>query len=57
MLPPMSVRPYPSPARAWRQIMRRHRYDRPAHLPAPPQGPVGTYVLSSRRPGVVSGPS
>jgi hypothetical protein len=44
-----SVRPYPSPARAWRQAMRRHRYDRPPHLPAPrtPQGSYGEYRLST----------
>lgn len=44
----MSVRPYPSPARAWRQVMRRHRYNRPPHLPAPraQQGPPGEYRLS-----------
>ncbi|WP_225647661.1 hypothetical protein [Streptomyces solaniscabiei] len=50
MLTVMAHRPYPAAARAWRQIMRRYRYDRPPHLPAPcaPQGPVGEYVLSAR---------
>jgi hypothetical protein len=45
----MSVCPYLSPARAWRQVMRRHRYDRPPHLPAPrtPQGSYGEYRLST----------
>ncbi|UOB09099.1 hypothetical protein MQE23_08540 [Streptomyces sp. HP-A2021] len=48
----MTHHPYPHAGRAWRQIMRRHRYQRPAHLPAPPasQGQPGVYVLSRRRP-------
>jgi hypothetical protein len=56
----MSVHPFPSRARALRQIMRRHRNEiPPALLPAPrvaPQEP-GAYVLSTRRPGTVGGPS
>ncbi|MEV7793394.1 hypothetical protein AB0O68_15585 [Streptomyces sp. NPDC087512] len=47
----MSVRPYPSPARALRQIMRRHRNEIPVHLvpgPRAPQGPPGEYRLSTR---------
>lgn len=55
----MSVRPYPSPERALRQIMRRHGNELPPELlpPAPTPVPSGVYVLSTRRPGVVSGPS
>ncbi|MFD8199953.1 hypothetical protein [Streptomyces sp. NPDC059701] len=56
----MSVRPFPSRARALRQIMRRHRNEIPARLlPAPrdPQPVPGVYVLSTRRPAAVSGPS
>ncbi|MFF9496496.1 hypothetical protein [Streptomyces flaveolus] len=46
----MAHRLYPAAAKAWRQIMRRYRYDRPPHLPAPstPQGPAGEYILSTR---------
>lgn len=60
MLGIMAHRPYPVRVRALRQIMRRHRNEIPPQLlPAPrePQGAPGTYVLSTRRPGVVSGPS
>ncbi|WP_157028736.1 hypothetical protein [Streptomyces flaveolus] len=48
----MAHRPYPVVAKAWRQIMRRHRYDRPPYLPAPrtPQAPAGEYRLSTRTP-------
>ena len=56
----MSVRPFPSRHRALRQIMRRHRNEIPAYLlPAPrsPQPEPGVYVLSTRRPAVVSGPA
>ncbi|MCM8552364.1 hypothetical protein [Streptomyces sp. STCH 565 A] len=56
----MSVRPFPSLARARRQIMRRHGNEIPTHLlPAPrqPQGRPGVYVLSTRRPDAVGGPS
>ncbi|MFD5221318.1 hypothetical protein ACFWMH_27135 [Streptomyces tendae] len=56
----MSVRPYPVAARAKRQIMRRHGNEIPAHLlpvPREPQGQPGVYVLSTRRPGAVSGPA
>ncbi|MEU3663980.1 hypothetical protein AB0E77_30180 [Streptomyces sp. NPDC032940] len=51
MLIAMAHRPYPAADKAWRQIMRRHRYNRPPHLPAPPapQAPAGEYVLSTRR--------
>jgi hypothetical protein len=58
MLSAMAHRPYPDRERALRQIMRRHRNELPPHLlPAarPLQGPVGAYVLSTRRLGVVSG--
>jgi hypothetical protein len=56
----MNVRPFPSRDRALRQILRRHRNEiPPALLPAArtPQGLDGAYVLSTRRPGAVSGPS
>ncbi|MFD5294801.1 hypothetical protein ACFWJU_06295 [Streptomyces mutabilis] len=56
----MTVSPFPSSDRARRQIMRRHGNQIPAHLlPAPrePQDQPGVYVLSTRRPGTVSGPS
>ncbi|MFD7465195.1 hypothetical protein [Streptomyces tendae] len=56
----MTVRPFPSAARARRQVMRRHGNQIPAHLlPAPrdPQGGPGVYVLSTRRLGTVSGPA
>ncbi|MEV5236510.1 hypothetical protein [Streptomyces pseudogriseolus] len=53
----MSVRPYPSRDRALRQILRRHPRDTPP-LPGPrAAGEPGMYVLSTRRPGAVSGPS
>ncbi|MDT0616094.1 hypothetical protein [Streptomyces lancefieldiae] len=56
----MKVRPFPSPGRARRQIMRRHGNQIPTHLlpaaPATEQVP-GAYVLSTRRPGTASGPS
>lgn len=56
----MSVRPYPSRDRALRQIMRRHRNQLPPDL-VPAARPLaqgsGVYVLSTRHPGVVSGPS
>ncbi|MFF7308197.1 hypothetical protein [Streptomyces sp. NPDC008137] len=54
----MAHRPYPVPERALRQIMRRHRNELPPHLlpdARTPQGRVGAYVLSTRRPSVVSG--
>ncbi|MEU9218961.1 hypothetical protein AB0D47_20695 [Streptomyces sp. NPDC048376] len=56
----MSVRPFPSAARARRQVERRHGNQIPAHLlPAPhdPQGGPGVYVLSMRRPAAISGPA
>ena len=57
----MSVRPFPSHDRALRQIMRHHGNEIPPELlpAARPPAPVppGVYVLSTRRPGVVSGPS
>ena len=56
----MAFRPYPVPGRALRQIMRRHGNAIPPELlPAArtPQGSAGVYVLSTRRPGVVSGPA
>lgn len=70
----MAHRPYPVPARALRQILRRHRYELPTDLlgAAQPSGQeaaerlqaafaalpsAGRYVLSTRRPGAVSGPS
>ncbi|MFI9824434.1 hypothetical protein ACIHFC_28880 [Streptomyces sp. NPDC052013] len=49
----MSVRPYPSRARALRQIMRRHRNNLPDHTPPArrgPQGAAGEYLLSTRQP-------
>lgn len=55
----MSVRPYPSRDRALRQILRRHHNELPPGiLPAArtPEQP-GRYVLSTRHPGAVSGPS
>jgi hypothetical protein len=53
----MSVRPYPSRDRALRQILRRHPRDTPP-LPGPRAAEEpGLYVLSTRRPGAVSGPS
>ncbi|WP_309030893.1 hypothetical protein [Streptomyces alfalfae] len=56
----MSAHPFPSRGRAKRQIMRRHGNQIPAHLlpaaRAAEQAP-GTYVLSTRRPGTVSGPA
>jgi hypothetical protein len=58
MLSAMANRPYPDRERALRQIMRRHRNEIPAvMLPAQPtpQEAAGVYVLSTRRPGVVSG--
>jgi hypothetical protein len=60
MLSAMAHRPYPVRARALRQILRRYRNEIPPHLlPAvrTPQGPAGEYRLSTRRPGVVGGPS
>lgn len=46
----MAHRPYPVAARAWRQILRRYRYERPTHSPATPaQGPAGEYQLSTRK--------
>lgn len=57
----MNVRPFPSRDRALRQVMRRHGNELPPELlpaecpPAPP--PPGVYVLSTRRPGAVSGPA
>ncbi|MFJ4974228.1 hypothetical protein ACIP6X_02555 [Streptomyces coeruleorubidus] len=54
----MAHRPYPDRERALRQIMRRRRNKLPPHLlpvGRPPQGPVGAYVLSTRRLSVVSG--
>ncbi|MET9521549.1 hypothetical protein [Streptomyces coeruleorubidus] len=54
----MAHRPYPDRERALRQIMRRHRNDIPASLlpvGRSPQGPIGAYVLSTRRLSVVSG--
>ncbi|GHC39433.1 hypothetical protein GCM10010348_78470 [Streptomyces anthocyanicus] len=60
MLSAMTVRPFPSAARARRQVMRRHGNQIPTYLlPAPrqPQGEPGVYVLSTRRPGTVSGPA
>ncbi|MFJ1657192.1 hypothetical protein [Streptomyces anthocyanicus] len=48
----MSVRPYPSRARALRQVMRRHGNEIPARpLPVQrePQARAGVYVLSTRR--------
>ncbi|MEF9521233.1 hypothetical protein [Streptomyces sp. RB13] len=56
----MTVRPFPSAARARRQAERRHGNQIPAHLlPAQrdQQGEPGVYVLSTRRPGTVSGPA
>ncbi|MET9189560.1 hypothetical protein ABZX63_30500 [Streptomyces tendae] len=56
----MTVRPFPSAVRARRQVMRRHGNQIPAHLlpvPRVPQGEPGVYVLSTRRPGTVSGPA
>lgn len=56
----MTVRPFPSAARARRQVMRRHGNQIPAHLlpiPRESQGEPGTYVLSTRRPDTVSGPA
>lgn len=53
-------RPFPSRARALRQVMRRHGNQIPARLlPASrrPQGRPGVYVLSTRRPGAVDGPA
>lgn len=47
----MSVRPYPSRDRALRQILRR-RIPQPTQTSEP-----GRYVLSTRRPGAVSGAS
>jgi hypothetical protein len=58
MLGIMAHRPYPVPERALRQIMRRHRNELPPHLlyvARTLQGPVGAYVLSTRRLSVVSG--
>jgi hypothetical protein len=58
MLSAMAHRPYPVRERALRQILRRHRNDIPDHLlpdARPQQGPVGAYVLSTRRLSVVSG--
>ena len=66
----MNVRPFPSRDRALRQVMRRHRNEIPTSLQ--PSGreageriraafvalPSGRdYVLSTRRPGTVSGPA
>ncbi|MEG8275798.1 hypothetical protein [Streptomyces sp. AHA2] len=55
----MNVRPFPSRERALRQVMRRHGNELPPQLlpaPRPPeQAPAGVYVLSTRRPGAVSG--
>ncbi len=55
----MNVRPFPSRERALRQVMRRHGNELPPELlPAarpPAEAPPGVYVLSTRRPGVVSG--
>ncbi|MYR45060.1 hypothetical protein [Streptomyces sp. SID5910] len=46
----MSVRPYPTVARAWRQILRRYRFERPPHSPAVPcSGAPGEYRLTTRR--------
>ncbi|MBZ6290454.1 hypothetical protein ACWF8U_00560 [Streptomyces olivaceus] len=56
----MSVHPFPSAARARRQVMRRHGNEIPDHLlptPRQPQGRPGVYVLSTRRPGTVGGPA
>ncbi|MGX1254244.1 hypothetical protein RKD48_006755 [Streptomyces ambofaciens] len=56
----MTVRPFPSAARARRQVERRHGNQIPARLlpvPREPQGEPGVYVLSTRRPGSVSGPA
>ena len=50
----MTVRPYPSRDRALRQILRRR--DLPLPQAAQPTQ-AGRYVLSTRRPGTVSGPS
>jgi len=50
----MSVRPYPSRDRALRQILRRR--DLPLPQAAQPTQ-AGRYVLSTRRPGTVGGPS
>jgi hypothetical protein len=64
----MNVRPFPSRDRALRQIMRRHRNEIPPSL-QPSGREAGTriafaalpsgreYVLSTRRPGAVSGPA
>ncbi|WP_437022729.1 hypothetical protein [Streptomyces sp. enrichment culture] len=56
----MAFRPYPVPGRALRQIMRRHGNEIPPELLPPeqvPAPPPGVYVLSTRRPGAVGGPS
>ncbi|MFE0887942.1 hypothetical protein ACFW4Q_02705 [Streptomyces rochei] len=56
----VSFRPFPSRERALRQVMRRHDGWLPVHLlpdAREPQGQPGVYVLSTRRPGVVSGPA
>ncbi|MFG6300508.1 hypothetical protein ACGU38_34790 [Streptomyces rochei] len=55
----MSFCPFPSRERALRQVMRRHDGWLPVHLlpdAREPQGQPGVYVLSTRRPSVVSGP-
>ncbi|GAA2703990.1 hypothetical protein GCM10010095_82850 [Streptomyces anthocyanicus] len=60
MLSAMTVRPFPSAARARSQVMRHYGNQIPAHLlptRRDPQGQPGVYVLSTRRPGTVSGPS
>jgi hypothetical protein len=54
----MSVRPYPSRDRALRQILRRRPRDtQPLPGPRAVGEQPGLYVLSTRRPGAVSGPS
>ncbi len=56
----MNVRPFPSRARARRQIMRRHGNQIPTYLlPVSREVRIqpGVYVLSTRRPGTVGGPA